>query len=88
MRITTNANAWRKVERVMGDRRKSRKCKGNVLSSCVTPAYTNALETVVLTWTQQEKVHVCTNNLVRRILGVKRADERTMDELRVEVGVK
>ena len=28
------------------------------------------------------------NNLVRRIVGAKRADKRTMDELRVEVGVK
>ena len=28
------------------------------------------------------------NNWVRRIMGIKRADKITMDELRVEVGVK
>ena len=52
------ANAWRKVEGVMGDRRISRKLTGNVLSSCVTPAYTNGLETMALTEKQQEKVQV------------------------------
>ena len=39
MKITAVANAWRKVERVMGDTRISRKRRTNVLSSCVTPAY-------------------------------------------------
>ena len=34
MRITAGANAWRKVEGVMGDRRIARKPKGSVLSSC------------------------------------------------------
>ena len=58
-RITAGANVWRKVKGVMGDRRLSRKHTGNVLSSCVTPAYTNALETMALTEKQQEKVQVC-----------------------------
>ena len=57
MRITARVNDWRKVEGVMGDR--SRKCKGNVLSSCATPAYMNAPETKALTEKQQEKVQVC-----------------------------
>ena len=35
-RITTGANAWRKVVRVMEDRRISRKRKRNVFTSCVT----------------------------------------------------
>ncbi len=59
MGITAGANAWRKVEGVMGDRRISRKRKGNVLSSCVTLAYINALETMAQTEKQQEKVQVC-----------------------------
>ena len=41
-----------------------------------------------LTEKQDEKVQVCETNLVRRIVGVKRADKRRTDELRVEVGVK
>ena len=59
MRITARANAWRKFERVMGDRRVSRKRKGNVLISYVTQAHMNALETVALTEKQQQKVQVC-----------------------------
>ena len=31
----------------------------NVLSSCVTPAYMNALKTMALIEKQQEKVQVC-----------------------------
>ena len=38
MRVTAGANAWMNVEGVVGDRRISRKGKGNVLSSCVTGA--------------------------------------------------
>ena len=37
---------------------------------------------------QREKVQVCEHNLVKRILEVKRADKRRIDELRVVVGVK
>ena len=59
MRITAGAN-WT-VEGVMGDRRISYKRKGNVLSSCVTSVYMNALETMALTEKQQEKVQVCEN---------------------------
>ena len=52
--ITAGAAAWGKVEGVMGDRRISGKSKGNVLSPCITPAYTNALETMALTEKQTE----------------------------------
>ena len=58
MKISAGANAWRKVDGVMGDRRVSRKRKGNVLSSCVTPAHMNALETMALTEKQQEKIQI------------------------------
>ena len=37
---------------------------------------------------QQENAQVCENNWIRRIAGVKRADKRRRDELRVEVGGK
>ena len=58
MRNTAGANAWRKAEEVMEDRRISRKHTGNVLSSCVTQAYMNALETMTPTEKQQENVYV------------------------------
>ena len=36
----------------------------------------NALETTALTEKQHEKVQVCENKLVRRIVGAKRSDKR------------
>ena len=47
-----------KVDGVMGDKRISRKRKGNVLSSYVTPAYMNGLETMALSEKQQKKAQV------------------------------
>ena len=74
------------AEEVMGDRHISRKRKGNVLSSCVTPAYINVLEAMALTKKQQEEIQVCKNNLVRIIVGDKRANK--IKWMRLEVGVK
>ena len=48
----------------------------------------NVLETMTLTYKRQEKGQVYENNLLRRIVGVKRAYKRRMGELRVAVGVK
>ena len=71
MRISTGANAWRKIEGVMGDRRISREREGNVLVWYAS--YMNALETMVLTEKQQEKVQIGKKYLVRIIAGIKRA---------------
>ena len=51
----------------MGERRISRKRQGNVLSSCVSPAYLNALEMLVLTGEcsgLRKRVRVCICALV------------------------
>ena len=61
MKITAGANAWRKVIGLTRDRRISSKGKGNVLSSCVTPAYINALEVMALV--EKEQVQVCEKQL-------------------------
>ena len=58
MRLAVMANTWRTHEGMMGDRRISRKRKGNVLSSCVAPVYMNALQTMTLTGKQRDKVQV------------------------------
>ena len=50
--------------RVMLDRKISKKLKGKVLRTCVTPACLYDLETVTLT-EQQQKLQVCENNWVR-----------------------
>ena len=72
----------------MGDRRISRRLEGNMLSSCVTPAYSNALETIALTEKRPEKVQVCEKQPGKTIVGVKRADKRKMDKIRVKDSFK
>jgi len=71
---------------LMADEKISRKLKGNVLMSCVSPAYLYSLETAALTERQQQRLQVC-ENWVRRIVGVKRMDKR-MDELREGIGLQ
>ena len=38
-RVQAGANAWRAVEGVMADRRMSKRLKGKVMSTCVTPVH-------------------------------------------------
>ena len=71
--ITTGTNAWRNVERVLGDRQLSHKHKGNVF---------------IHIHVQINNRRIFKNNWIRRIVGVNRADKRRLDRLRVEVGVK
>ena len=65
-KMKAGANAWRKVEGVMGDRRTH---KGKVLTSCVIPEYMYGLETMALTGKHQEKVQVCENKLNKKNRG-------------------
>ncbi|KAI0208263.1 hypothetical protein LSAT2_007080 [Lamellibrachia satsuma] len=53
-RTQMGANAWRKVEGIMLDRKIKKKLKGKVLRTCVTPACLYGLESVALTEQQQE----------------------------------
>ena len=59
----------------MGNRRISRILKGNAYKQWH--------------WQKQqhEKMHVCKNNWIRRIMVVERADNSRLDELRTKVGV-
>ena len=86
-RIQAGANAWRKVEGVMLDRKVSKKLKGKVIRTCVTPACLYGLETVALTEQQQQKLQVCESNWVRRITRTKRVDRRKTNDLGNEVGM-
>ena len=47
-RVQPGANARRVVERVMADRRISKRLKGKVMSTCVTPACLYGTETLAL----------------------------------------
>jgi len=82
-RIQVGANLRNRVEGVMVDRKISRKLKGKVVMSCVTLAHLYNLEMVALTERQHQRLQVCENNWVRRIVGVKR-----MDELQEKIGVQ
>ena len=87
--IQAGANVWRKVERVLLDRKISKKLKGKVIRACVTPACLYGLETVALTeQQQQQKLQVCENNWVRRVTRTKRVDRRRMNDLKKEVGMQ
>ena len=58
-----------------------------VLDSCVVPASTYGLETLALSELHQHKLHVCENNWIRKIAGVRRVERRRMKALE-EVGTK
>ena len=60
-RVQAGANAWRAVEGV-ADRRISKRLKGKVMSTCVTPASLYGTETSTLTELQQQRLQVCKNN--------------------------
>ena len=66
----------------------SRKLKRKVLDSRVVPASTYGWETLALTEKHQHKLHVCENNWIRRIAGIRRAELRRMKYLREDVGTK
>ena len=87
-RAQAGANAWRAVEGVMEDRRISKRLKGKVMSTCVTPACLYGTDTLAMTELQQQRLLVCENNWVRKIARVVRADRRRMVELREETGVQ
>ena len=70
----------------MADQWISKRLKGKVMSTCVTPACLYGTETV--TELQQQRLQVCENNWVRKIATVTRADRRRMVELREETGVQ
>ena len=83
-RVQAGANAWRAVEGLMADWRISKRLKGKVKSTCVTPASMYGTETLALTDLQQQRRQVCENNWVRKIARVTRADRRRMVALREE----
>ena len=66
-KVHAEANAWRAVEGVMADRRISKRLKGKVMSTFVTPASLHGTETLALTEIQQQRRQVCKNSGIRKI---------------------
>ena len=61
-RVQAGTNAWRAVEGVMGDRRISKRLKGKVMSTCVTPACLYGTETLATTNTASVRKQLGTTN--------------------------
>ena len=57
-RVQAGVKAWRAVEGVMADRRISKRLKGKVMSTCVTPACLYGTETLALTTTTTKAASV------------------------------
>ena len=85
-RVQAGSNAWRAVEGVMAERRISKRLKGKVMSTCVTPAWLHGTETLALTELQQQRLQVCGKKLGTK--NSKRADRQIMVELMEETGVQ
>ena len=81
------ANALRAVEGGDGGPADLKETEGEVMSTCVTPACLYGTGTLAMTELQQQRLQVCENNWLRKIVGVTRADRRRMVELREETGV-
>ena len=72
-RAQAGANAWKAVEGVTADRRISKRLKGKVVSTCVTPACLYRTETLAMTELQQKRLQVCESNWLKKIARVTRA---------------
>ena len=90
-RAQTGANAWRAVGGGGGgtaDQCISKRLKGKVMSTFVTPACLHGTDTLAVTELQQQRLQMCENNRVRKIARVTRADRGRMVELREDTGVQ
>ena len=68
-KVHAEANAWRAVEGVVADRRISKRLKGKVMSTFLTPACLHGTETLALTETTKA-------SSVRKPLGTKNSKSK------------
>ena len=74
-RVQARWNGWRKVSRVICDRRLPARVKGKMYSSVVIPAMVYGLETVAVTKKQVEEMEVAEMKMLRFAMGVTRKDK-------------
>ena len=88
-RTQAGANAWRKVEGVMLDRKIKKKAERESPENvCYTSMPVWSGDGGVDRTTTTTTTEVCENNWVRRITRTKRVDRRRMNDLRKEVGMQ
>ena len=87
-RVQAGWNRWRKLSRVICDRRLPAKVKGKVYSSVVRPATVYGLETLAVTKKQVEEMEVAEMKILRIAMGVTRKDKIRNEYIRSTVKVE
>ena len=87
-RVQAKWNGWRRVSRVICDRRLPARVKGNVYSLVVRPAMVYGLETVAVTKKQVEEMEVAEMKMLRFAMGVTRKDKIRNEYIRGTVKVE
>ena len=87
-RVQAGWNGWRRISRVICDRRLPARVKGKVYSSVVRPAMVYGLETVAVTKKQVEEMKVAEMKMLRFAIGVTRKDKIRNEHIRSTVRVE
>ena len=81
-------NGWRKVSRVICDRKLPARVKGKTYSLVVRPVMVYGLETVTFTKKQVKKIKVAEMKILKFAMGVTRKDEIRNEYIRSTVKVE
>ena len=87
-RVQAGWNGWRRVSRVICDRRLPARVKGKVYSSVVRPAMVYELEIVAVTKTEVEEMEVAEMKMLRFAMRVTRKDKIRNEHIRSTVKVE
>ena len=87
-RVLAGWNRWRRVSRIICNRRLPARVKGKVYSSVVRPAMMYGLETVAVTKKQVEEMEVTEMKTLRFAMGVTRKDKIRNEHIRSTVKVE
>ena len=87
-RVQAGWNGWRRVSRVICNKRLPARVKGKVYSSVIRPAMVYGLETVAVTKKQVEEMEVAEMKMLRFTMGVTRKDKIRNEHIRSTVKVE
>ena len=87
-RVQAGWNGWRRVSKVICDRRLPARVKGKVYSSMVRPAMVYGLETVAVTKRLVEEMEIAEMKMLRFAMGVTRKDKIRNEHIRSTVKVE
>ena len=87
-KVQAEWNEWRKVSRVICDRKLPARVKGKVYSSVVRPAMVYGLETVLVTKKQVQEMQVTDMKMLKFAMGMTRKDKIRNEYIRCTVKVE